>query len=1226
MDTAKATVATSKGTETGPPESEDEEMEYKARVAQNGRFVELKETIGTRSEKGVWQLGQSRGGPAQETIKLHDNPILGPRHEGYRAAKPMETSEPTELLTYLTTAGMKSRAVQARREAGSSIRAEHTMLMEANMTTGATVEQKERKTKRLSEIDIPQLKQQVYDEFQDILQGTKEELPPLREINHEIKLIDPDKKYAYRLPTCPVAFRDQFHDKLERYVRAGWWKEQSVPQAAPLMCIAKKDGKLRTVIDARQRNDNTVKDVTPMPDQELIREDVARAKYKSKFDLADAYEQVRVEPGDVHKTAFATILGTYVSNVVQQGDCNAPATFQRLMTAIFRDLIGRGVHVYLDDGFMCTDTVQSHYEMIRVVFSRLRQNKLYLKWSKCDLFADAIECLGHVIDRNGIHPDVDKLQRIRDWRTPRNYHDIQRFVGLVNYVANFLPDVTTYTAPLQSMVQNGTPFFWRPIHERCFEMIKRICCKTPIVRPIDYKSQVPVWLVCDASKTGVGAMYGQGPTWDQCRPAGFMSKKLSPAQQHYAVHELETLAILEALQKWEDKLMGRRLHVITDHKALEFFKSQGQLSSRQRRWMEYMSRFDFDITYVKGEYNKVADCLSRYYESDTNLDVHSPTDFVQADRRIDPDGEDLPGDRANEVKAERHERSSAMRETSAKKQGKLRETRDARDAEAEAMNENGQPRTGKREEAAADGSQDQTLASALGKPVTGMTIEQLSYDPLDERALLATVKEGYDKDPLTRMVLAEPDKHSRYFDIDDEMVWTKNNSGTRVMCVPRDKPLLTELLTKAHEIMGHYGEQRTCEYLRRFFWWPGMSKTTREFCRTCEACHRAKTTNQRPTGKLHSLPIPVKPWDSIGMDFVGPFPESRGFDYLWVVLCRLTSMVHLVPVSTTITAVELSWKYLREIVRLHGLPSSIVSDRDAKFTSRWWQELHRILGAKLLMSTSFHPQTDGQSERAIRNVGQILRTVVRPDQRDWAEKIDMVEFAINSSISESTGYAPFELNGGYMPSIMREVRGDEHFARGVKSFANNALQGLADAHDAIIEARTFQTHAADKRRSDEPKIAAGDLVYLSTKNLNMPKDRARKLCPKYIGPYRVAEARPRSSDYKLELPLALQKRRIHPVFHVSLLRPYQQSRDSEFPNRAQPEPYDFGADAEQEWFVDEIIGHRWRGAKQVEYEVRWSLGDTTWEKHASCNELAALDRYLELQGVTDHTDLPRHRS
>ncbi len=152
-------------------------------------------------------------------------------------------------------------------------------------------------------------------------------------------------------------------------------------------------------------------------------------------------------------------------------------------------------------------------------------------------------------------------------------------------------------------------------------------------------------------------------------------------------------------------------------------------------------------------------------------------------------------------------------------------------------------------------------------------------------------------------------------------------------------------------------------------------------------------------------------------------------------------------------------------------------------------------------------------------------------------------------------------------------------------------------------------------------IAVGDLVYLSTKNLNMPKDRARKLCPKYIGPYKVAKTRPETSTYTLELPAALQERRILPTFHVALLRPHQASTDVAFPDRTQPEPYDFGAPDEQEWFVDEILGHRWAGKKQVEYQVRWSLGDTTWESHANCNKLAALDRYLELQGARNYMSL-----
>ena len=136
-----------------------------------------------------------------------------------------------------------------------------------------------------------------------------------------------------------------------------------------------------------------------------------------------------------------------------------------------------------------------------------------------------------------------------------------------------------------------------------------------------------------------------------------------------------------------------------------------------------------------------------------------------------------------------------------------------------------------------------------------------------------------------------------------------------------------------------------------------------------------------------------------------------------VVLCRMTSLVHLVPVTTTIRASQLAWLFVKEIVHLHGLPETIVSDRDAKFTSQFWREMHRLLGVKLLMSTAFHPQTDRASERSIRTIAQILRSMISPDQKDWIEKVPMVEFAINLSMSGSTGFAPFKLTYRYMPQM-----------------------------------------------------------------------------------------------------------------------------------------------------------------------------------------------------------------
>jgi hypothetical protein len=357
---------------------------------------------------------------------------------------------------------------------------------------------------------------------------------------------------------------------------------------------------------------------------------------------------VRIEPEDVYKTAFATVFGTLESNVMQQGDCNAPATFQWLMTTIFHDAIGTHVHVYLDNLFIFSATLKDHERDLEYVLWKLRENRLFLEKEKCDLYSTSMDCLGHIIDDQGLYADADKMARVRNWRTPRTHKDVQRFLGLVQYLAHFMPDVTAYTGPLSVICRNGQPFYWKPLHEVCFNHIKAIACKSPILKPIDPNLSDPIWVICDASMSGIGAMYGQGETWQTCRPAGFMSKKFTAAQMNYRVFEMETIAILEALLKWEDKLLGRRILVVTDHKALEFFKTQRRLNSRQARWMEFLARFDYDITYVKGETNLVADALSRYYENDQWDESHDEAQYVNADARLDPEGEDLPWDRFEE--------------------------------------------------------------------------------------------------------------------------------------------------------------------------------------------------------------------------------------------------------------------------------------------------------------------------------------------------------------------------------------------------------------------------------------------------------------------------------------------------------------------------------------------------------------------------------------------------
>jgi hypothetical protein len=235
------------------------------------------------------------------------------------------------------------------------------------------------------------------------------------------------------------------------------------------------------------------------------------------------------------------------------------------------------------------------------------------------------------------------------------------------------------------------------------------------------------------------------------------------------------------------------------------------------------------------------------------------------------------------------------------------------------------------------------------------------------------------------------------------------------------------------------------------------------------------------------------------MDFMGPLPKSDTHDYLLVVIDHLTSQVHLIPMNMCVTARGVAWLFLREVVRLHGVPDSIVSGRDTKFMSIFWRELQQIMGLKLLMSTVFHPHTNGAMERENHSIGQILRTIVQSDQQDWAQKCPMVEFALNSNISSTTGFMPFEWNSGYMPRIGIHMTTDTKFT-GVRQFAQQARMNLLAAHHAIIESRVSQTFQANKKCPASPGYWRGDQVYLSTKNLTLPKGRARKLLPDSSGP------------------------------------------------------------------------------------------------------------------------------
>ena len=231
------------------------------------------------------------------------------------------------------------------------------------------------------------------------------------------------------------------------------------------------------------------------------------------------------------------------------------------------------------------------------------------------------------------------------------------------------------------------------------------------------------------------------------------------------------------------------------------------------------------------------------------------------------------------------------------------------------------------------------------------------------------------------------------------------------LCVPDIRDLREEILTEAHNTpyTVHPGTTKMYKDLKTHYWWPGMKNDVVKHVEQCLICQQVKAEHQRPAGTLQPLNIPLWKWEDITMDFVVGLPRTKeGYDAIWVIVDRLTKSAHFLPVHTTYTMDRYAEIYVKEIVRLHGVPLSIVSDRDSRFTSSFWKSLHKALGTRLAFSTAFHPQTDGQSERTIQTLEDMLRACVLDFQKTWSVYLALIEFAYNNSFHSSIGMAPYE--------------------------------------------------------------------------------------------------------------------------------------------------------------------------------------------------------------------------
>ncbi|KAD4585520.1 hypothetical protein E3N88_23121 [Mikania micrantha] len=357
------------------------------------------------------------------------------------------------------------------------------------------------------------------------------------------------------------------------------------------------------------------------------------------------------------------------------------------------------------------------------------------------------------------------------------------------------------------------------------------------------------------------------------------------------------------------------------------------------------------------------------------------------------------------------------------------------------------------------------------------------------------------------------------------------------MWVPQYGNIRSRILDEAHKTRYsvHPGTTKMFQDLRKNYWWPGMKFNILQYVNRCLTCLQVKAEHQKPHGYLQPLEVPEWKWEHITMDFIIKLPRTaKQHDSIWVIVDRLTKSAHFLPIRETYSSEKLSELFVKEIVARHGVPLSIVSDRDTRFTSRFWKKFHEQMGTRLCLSTAYHPQTDGQTERTIQTLEDMLRACVIDFGGNWDDHLPLVEFSYNNSYNASIGMPPYEMLYGRRcrtPLCWGEVGQKD---MGSKSDVELMANKLAQVRARLKAAQDRQKSYADKRRRPI-EFNVGDRVLLKVspwKGLIRFKKRG-KLSPRYIGPFKIL-ARIGKVAYRLELPDELSS--IHPTFHVSHLR------------------------------------------------------------------------------------------
>lgn len=680
----------------------------------------------------------------------------------------------------------------------------------------------------------------------------------------EIKLTSPTP-VVYRPYKLSYQEKLKVRDITKDLMDKGVIRRSTSEYASPIILVKKRDGSDRLFVDFRALNRITVKDRYPLP---LIDDHIDRLgsfKYFSSLDMATGFHQIPLKESSIHLTGFVTPEEHFEYTKMPFGLANSPIVYQRIINDSLREHINEGnVLVYVDDVLLMSNTIDEGIELLRKVLGTLTQAGFSINLQKCSFLVTEVEYLGRVVSQGQVRPSPRKIEALAGTTPPTNVKQVRQLLGLAGYFRRYIKNYATLTAPIAHLTRKNVNFNWTP---QC-EMIRQDLIKQLTSEPVlaIFDPNLPTEVHTDASSAGYGAVLLQ--THPDCRKhvVAYFSKVTQGAESRYHSYELETLAVVKALQNFRHYLVGLKFIVVTDCNALKSTERKKDLLPRVARWWIYLQDFQFSIEYRKGILMPHADYLSRNPVRVNQ--VSRPRSWAQIAQSADSECQDL----------------------------------------IQSLN---------------DGKLDPTRYSVQNN------ILYYGYIPVgEEPRLLCYVPKGY----------------------------------------------RLSLLRAFHDEHEHIGADKTLDLILRHFWFPGLKQFVCKYISHCIICISQKRVPRAPLQNITSWEKPGVPFNTVHVDALGPLPLSEGYKFILLIVDSFSKFTLLYPISRQ-DAVELK-RIITQAISLFGVPKLMITDKGRMFESNEFVSWITELGCDLHYITPEMHHANGQVERYVRTVLNMLRIQV----------------------------------------------------------------------------------------------------------------------------------------------------------------------------------------------------------------------------------------------------------